>query len=68
MEEVFFLVKEDELEGGYIATAVQYPIVTEANTMDELKLMIKDALDCHFDDDNKRIVRIHYSKQEIFAI
>jgi len=46
--EVIFLV-QDLPEGGYEAKALGYPIFTEADTLDELKLMIKDAVVCHFE-------------------
>jgi hypothetical protein len=46
--EVIFLV-QDSPEGGYEAKALGYPIFTEADTLDELKLMIKDAVACHFE-------------------
>ena len=50
MNEVFFLV-EEALEGGYIAKAIGESIFTEAETMDELKINIRKAVHCHFDDD-----------------
>jgi hypothetical protein len=50
MNEVFFLV-EEALEGGYIAKAIGVSIFTEADTMDELKFNIREAVHCHFDDD-----------------
>jgi hypothetical protein len=50
MNEVFFLV-EEALEGGYIAKAIGESIFTEAETMDELKINIREAVHCHFDDD-----------------
>jgi len=46
--EVIFLV-QDSPEGGYEAKALGHPIFTEADTLDELKLMIKDAVACHFE-------------------
>ena len=46
--EVIFLV-QDSPEGGYEAKALGYSIFTEADTLDELKLMIKDAVECHFE-------------------
>jgi hypothetical protein len=47
--EVFFLV-EDADEGGYVARALGYSIFTEADTWDELKRAIRDAVLCHFDE------------------
>ncbi len=48
MNEIIFLIKEAD-EGGYTAEALGHHIFTEADTIDELKNMIKDAVDCHFD-------------------
>jgi predicted RNase H-like HicB family nuclease len=50
MEEIKFIVEEAE-EGGYIASAVGYSIFTQGETMEELMLMIEDAIKCHFDVD-----------------
>jgi len=61
MNEVFFLV-EEALEGGYIAKAIGESIFTEAETMDELKTNIREAVHCHFDDDKlPKIVKMGIS-------
>ena len=44
---VFFV--EEALKGGYIAKAIGESIFTEAETMDELKINIREAVHCHFD-------------------
>ena len=49
MKEIFFLIEEDE-ECGYIASAIGQSIVTEADTIEELKANIHEATICHFDD------------------
>jgi predicted RNase H-like HicB family nuclease len=67
MEEIVFLVKESE-EGGYEAKALEISIFTEGETIQELKNNIKEAVQLHFDDTNKRIARLHFLKEEIFAI
>jgi hypothetical protein len=68
MNEVFFLV-EEALEGGYIAKAIGESIFTEAETMDELKINIREAVHCHFDDDKlPKIIRLHLVKEEVIAV
>lgn len=68
MNEIIFLVEEAP-EGGFTAKALGESIFTEAETMDELKPMIIDAVKCHFGDmSSPKIVRLHYVKEEIFAI
>ncbi len=66
--EVIFLV-QDSPEGGYEARALGHPIFTEADTLNELKLMIKDAVACHFEfEETPKIVRLHFVKEEVFAL
>ncbi len=66
MEEIIFLV-EESLEGGYTAKGLGVSIYNEAETLDELKIAVKDAVHCHFDDDKKRIIRLDIVKEEIIA-
>ena len=47
-KELIFLVEEDP-EGGYAARALGQSIFTQAESFDELKKNIKNALECHFD-------------------
>jgi hypothetical protein len=44
-----FLVEEAP-EGGYTARALGVAIFTEADTMDQLREMVRDAVRCHFDE------------------
>ena len=41
---------EESPEGGYEARASGYAIFTQADSLEELRKMIRDALNCHFDD------------------
>jgi len=68
IKEIIFMVEEDP-EGGYTARALGYSIFTEAETLEELKESIKDAIKCHFDKDEEipKIVRLHIVKEETFA-
>ena len=49
--EIIFSVQESP-EGGYEARALGHDIFTQADTMDELKLNVRDAVRCHFDDES----------------
>ena len=49
LDEIIFLVQEAP-EGGYTAQAVGHSIYTEADTWDELKEAVQDAVRCHFED------------------
>lgn len=44
MSELIFLVEVDR-DGGYTAQAIGENIFTQADSIDELKLMIRDAID-----------------------
>lgn len=66
MQEIIFVINES-IEGGYEAQALGMPIFTEGETWDELKNNIIEAVTCHFDDDAKRIVRMHFVKDEVLT-
>lgn len=66
MEEVIFIV-EESIEGGLIAKELGVSIYTEAETLEELRLAVKDAVLCHFDDEKKRLIRLHIVKEEVIA-
>lgn len=68
MNEIIFLV-EDSPEGGYEAKALNASIYTEADTLEELRLMVKDAVECHFDENERpQIIRLHFVREEVFAL
>jgi hypothetical protein len=68
MEEVIFLVEESP-EGGFTAKGLGVSIFTQADTLDELRTAVKDAVHCHFDVEDKRpkLIRLHVVKDEVFA-
>lgn len=68
MTEVIFIV-EDALEGGFVARALGQSIVTEANTIEELRENVKEAVECHFDSaEMPKMIRLHMVKEEVIAI
>jgi predicted RNase H-like HicB family nuclease len=68
MKEVFFVV-EDALEGGFTAKALGESIFTEADTLEELRLNVREAVECHFDADKMpQLIRLHMVKEEIIAV
>ncbi len=50
MNEIIFVVEEAP-EGGYIAKALGASIMTQAESTDELHTHVRDAVRCHFDED-----------------
>lgn len=64
-KEVIFVVEESP-EGGYEARALGHSIFTEADTLEELKKMARDAVRCHFEEDERpTIIRLHLVKDEV---
>jgi hypothetical protein len=66
MEEIIFVVEESD-EGGYVAKGLGISIYTQGDTMEDLKTAVIDAVRCHFDDQKKRIIRLHIVKEEVIA-
>jgi predicted RNase H-like HicB family nuclease len=66
--EIIFEVAEAE-EGGYCASALGYGITTQAETLEELRSMVREAVDCYFDDSSQapRIIRLHFVRDEVLA-
>lgn len=66
--EIIFAVKESP-EAGYEASALGYSIHTQAESLEELKAMVRDAVRCHFDEaDRPRLIRLHLVKDEVIAV
>ena len=64
-KEIIFLVKESP-EGGFEASALGYPIFTEADTFEKLKGMVQDAVRCHFEETERPLlIRLHLVKEEV---
>ena len=66
--EIIFLVQESP-EGGYEAKAVSHSIFTEADSMKELRVMVRDAVETHFGEhDRPKMIRLHLVKDEIIPV
>jgi hypothetical protein len=68
MQEIVFVV-EEAAEGGWIARALGESIVTEADTADELRTVVRDAVACHFDgrSPSPSIIRLHFVRDEVIS-
>jgi len=68
MSEIIFLVEEAP-EGGYTAKAIGFSVYTEADTWEELKLAVQDAVTCHFDETQRpTLVRLHWVRDEVLVV
>ena len=70
ISEIIFEVNEDEVDGGYSASALGYGIHTEGETVEELRRNVREAVECYFDETMKRpgIIRLHFVRDEVLAI
>ena len=67
MTELIFLVEEAS-EGGYIARALGASIFAEAETLDELRRDVREAVACHFDEGaGPRVIRLHFVRDEVLT-
>lgn len=68
MNEIIFLVEEAD-EGGYIARALGHSIFTEADTWEELKEAVQEAVRCHFEEkDLPHVIRLHSIREEVVTV
>lgn len=70
MTEIVFLAEEDPVDGGWVATALGAGITTQAETLAELKSMIRDALRCHYDraEEIPPVIRLHFVRDEVIPL
>ncbi len=68
MTEILFTVVEAP-EGGLTASAVAHSIVTEADTLDELRQNVREAVECHFDEGSApKLIRLHIVRDEVLTV
>jgi predicted RNase H-like HicB family nuclease len=72
VSEIIFEVREDEIDGGFVATALGHAIATQGDTVEELREMVRDAVHCHFGDGDPglmpKIIRLHFVRDEALAV
>lgn len=66
--EVIFEVTEAD-EGGYCATGLGIGIHTQAETVEDLRQQVRDAVACYFDDPAQapKVIRLHFVRDEVLA-
>jgi predicted RNase H-like HicB family nuclease len=69
MRELFVDAHEDEVDGGYVASAVGYGIHTQGETLEELRANLLDAIDCYFGDtsDMPTVIHLRVIKEEVLT-
>ena len=68
MTEILFTVVEAP-EAGLTASAVAYAIVTEADTLEELRHNVREAVECHFEEGAApKLIRLHIVRDEVLTV
>ena len=69
MTELVFLIEEAP-EGGYTARALGESIFTEAETWESLEEAVRDAVRCHFEQEQEqpKLLRLHYVRDKVVAL
>ena len=64
--ELIFEIRDAE-EGGFFARALGYAIFTEAETWEDLRSNVLEAVALHFENvqERPRLVQMHYVKDEL---
>ena len=70
MTEIIFEVTEDEVDGGYSASALGYGIHTQGDSVEEIRSNVKEAVDCYFDDTMPRpkLIRLRLGRGEVLVV
>lgn len=70
VSEIIFEVTEDEVDGGYKAQALGHAIFMQADSLEELRSMVKDAVACHFGEHVERPggIRLHFVRDGVLAV
>jgi predicted RNase H-like HicB family nuclease len=68
MSELVFEVTQ-ESDGGYIAEALGENIVTEADSWEQLRANVKEAVEAYYFDEPKPAnIRLHLRRDEVLAV
>ena len=69
MSEIVFEITEENSDGGFVARALGHSIVTEADTWEELRANVREAVRCHFDEGKApAVIRLHRVLDELVAV
>ena len=65
--EILFTVIESP-EGGYEARAEDHSIFTHADTIEELRQEVREAVSCHFENDTlPATIRLRFIRDEVIS-
>lgn len=68
MDELVFDITQ-ESDGGFVAECLTEAIFTQADTWDELRSNVREAVDAFFEDSERpEAIRLHLVRDEVLAI
>ncbi len=68
MKEIVFSVEESQ-DGSFFAKAINHAIFTQCDTLEQLNLMIRDAVRCYFNEGEMLgLIHLHVTCKEIFSL
>lgn len=69
-EEIIFEVREDEVDGGYAASALGVGIHTQGETLEDVRANVREAVACYYDEGQKppAVIRLHFVRDEVLAL
>jgi predicted RNase H-like HicB family nuclease len=63
--QVTFIVEKDP-ERGYNARAIRHSIITQGDTLKEIRRMIPEAVNCHFEaEDRPSVIRMRFRNRVV---
>ena len=67
--EVIFEVREDSADGGYTAHALGCGIHTQGETEDDIRVNVRDAVECYFEQEElPKVIHLHFVRDEVLAV
>ena len=65
--EIIFEVTEDEVGGGFSASALGYCIHTQGESLEDIRHIVREAVDCYFDEAMTRpgLIRLNFARDEV---
>jgi len=69
VNEFILEIREDETEGGFIARALGQSSVTQADTWEEVRANVRDAVRAHIEAGQApRVIRLHRAFDEVLTL
>ena len=58
------------MDGGYSASALNYGIHTEGETLEKIRYNVKEAVGCYFNETmtRPRLIRLHFVRDEVLFL